>query len=79
VCHSAAPAVNTKNRSEQTGNAYVYNVEYIQHSGNAFVNYNSGNYPVLAQVFKKYVQVYHPSKVMETTNARERNLSIGKA
>ncbi len=71
--------MNTKDCSEQTGDAYVCNVEYIQHNGNAFVNKNSGNYPVLSQVFKKYVQEYYPSKVMETTNARERNLSIGKA
>ena len=79
MCHSAAPAVNTKDCSEQTGNANVCNVEYVQHNGNAFVNNNSGNYPVLAQVFKKYVQENYPSKVIDTTKARERKLSIGSA
>ena len=79
MCHSAAPAVNTKDCSEQTGNAYVCNVEYVQQNGNAFVNNNSGNNPVLSQVFQKYGQENYPSKVMDTTNARERSFSIGRA
>jgi hypothetical protein len=71
--------VNTKDCSEQTGNAYVCNVEYVQHNSNAFVNKNPGNNPVLSQVFQKYGQENYPSKVMDTTKARERNLSIGSA